>query len=503
MPGLHPAPLAAIDLGSNSFRLELGQLLENRYVRQRCYKSMVSLGSGLDATGQLSEQAIERGLACLKDFAEVLAKARPMRLRIVATQTLREARNSADFVRRAQSLLGAKVEVISGQEEARLIYAGVSTLHPSAKRRLVIDIGGRSTEMILGQGRAAQRMASFQIGSASLAQRCFPAGRIGAEGFTQARQIVRQLLGPQAQAFARGAWDEALGASGTAGMLATMLRAQGMGNGGLTLDGLQWLIDRCIAAGHVERLDLPGLKPERRALLPGGLALLHALAQCSGIDTMLAAKGALRQGVIVDLHERQLAEDLAAAEQVHSLPADALMRLQRRFGVDADHAQRVSSAALNLLGQLRPDAADQMRRELRWAAALHEIGMMVAPQGHHRHGAYLLRHAGAAEDLPAEWLERLSTLLLGQRGSLRKVGSLLCDELYALQLLCLRLALIVCHRRHINGAAIMPSMRLRNGRIKLSLPDGTALLHPRLLSNLRQEAARWLRAGGWELALAD
>ena len=295
--------LAAIDLGSNSFRLEIGRVVHGQYLLDHAVKEMVSLGAGLDEQGLLSEEAIERGLCCLRIFATELTRLQPARVRVVATQTLREARNRDEFVRRAEAVLGLPVEVISGQEEARLIYAGVSFLHPTARRRLVIDIGGRSTEMIVGQGRTPTTIASFRIGCASLSKQFFPDGRITAAGFRSAQLAVDEQLSQSLAPFAAAHWDEAMGASGTANAVSSVLKANGITDGVLTPKALRWLIDRCIEAGKVKRLDLPGLKPQRRALLPGGLAILYTLAAHCAIPRLRSAKGALRQGVIVDLHE--------------------------------------------------------------------------------------------------------------------------------------------------------------------------------------------------------
>jgi len=304
MPDLLPSfspTLAAIDLGSNSFRLEIARVAQNRYQRQLCVKEMVSLGAGLDSRGVLSREAMTRGLRCLQGFSSELIRHDLHSVRVVATQTLREARNRDEFLHRAQTLLGMPVEVISGHEEARLIYAGVAFLHPSQGRRLVVDIGGRSTEMIVGQGGAQRVMQSFPVGSASVAHRFFPGGRMTEDAFRAAQLVIGESVCHALAPFAAAHWDEALGASGTAGSLSRVLKAAGVTDGTITPKALRWLISRCVAAGHVDNLDLPGLKPQRRDLLPGGLCILYTLAVHCGIRRMLPAKGALRQGVIVDL----------------------------------------------------------------------------------------------------------------------------------------------------------------------------------------------------------
>jgi exopolyphosphatase/guanosine-5'-triphosphate,3'-diphosphate pyrophosphatase len=297
--------LAAIDLGSNSFRLEVGRVRQGQYLQHHCRKEMVSLGAGFDAHGHLSGEAIDRGLRCLRIFAAELAELRPIRLRVVATQTLREARNRDEFLSSAEDTLGQPVEVISGHEEARLIFAGVAFMHPSSRRRLVIDIGGRSTEVIVGQARTPGVTESFRIGSASLSQAFFPDGRITAAGFHAAQLAVSAELGHALTRFTSPHWDEVMGSSGTAGTISTVLKENGITDGRLTSKGLRWLIDRCIEAGRVDRLELPGLKERRRAVLAGGLAILSTLIEHCGIRKLYPAKGALRQGVIIDLHENQ------------------------------------------------------------------------------------------------------------------------------------------------------------------------------------------------------
>ncbi|HJV72458.1 MAG TPA: Ppx/GppA family phosphatase, partial [Ideonella sp.] len=281
MPLTLPSPtglLAAIDMGSNSFRLEIGQVRDGRYRRQLYLKETVRLGAGLDAEGMLTEEAALRGLGCLKRFRDSLGGLSAAQVRAVATQTLREARNRNAFLERAQAALGQPIEVISGREEARLIYAGVSHLQPSDSKRLVIDIGGRSTEMILGQGRVPHEAESFQVGSVSLSMRYFTDGRLSAPAFRAAQVAAGAELEEALATFTPGRWKEALGSSGTAGAVSEVLAASGKTDGRITPEGLRWLINECITAGSVDRIALPGLKPERRAVLAGGLAILYTLA---------------------------------------------------------------------------------------------------------------------------------------------------------------------------------------------------------------------------------
>ncbi len=302
-----PEHLAAIDMGSNSFRLEIGQALHGRYRRIDYLKETVRLGAGLDADGQLDEAATERGLACLARFAQRLVDYAPTQVRAVATQTLREARNRDAFLARAQTVLGRPIEVISGREEARLIYAGVARLQPSDARRLVVDIGGRSTEMIVGAGRTPRRAESFGVGSVSLSMKCFADGRLTEDAFRRAQIAAGAEFEEALVPFGRKHWREALGSSGTVGAVSQLLVASGITDGSVTPDSLRWCIAQCLRAGHIDRLALPGLRDDRRAVIAGGLAILYTLATHFGIEVLHPARGALRQGVIFDLAERRVA----------------------------------------------------------------------------------------------------------------------------------------------------------------------------------------------------
>jgi exopolyphosphatase/guanosine-5'-triphosphate,3'-diphosphate pyrophosphatase len=487
--------LAALDLGSNSFRLEVGQVWQGRYRRRHCHKKMVSLGAGLDGRGLLSRDAIERGLHCLAAFAAELSALQPLQVRAVATQTLREARNRNLFLRRAEAVLGHPVEVISGHEEARLIYAGVAHLHPSTQRRLVIDIGGRSTELIVGQGRTTHRVESFRIGSASVSQRFFQGGRMTAGRFRAARQAVGEVLGDVLGNFGPEQWEEALGASGTAGMLSAVLRSSGITDGQLTPAGLRWLTQRCTEAGSVDQLTLPGLKPERRPLLPGGLAILQALMDLCHIETLHAAKGALRQGAIIDMHERGL------DHQIAGLAEDSLIQeMLQRFNVDLAKSSRVAAVALDFHRQLRPDVPASGRHELGRAAALHELGRAVSDRRHHRHGAYLLSHAGTP-GVAAEERQRLASLVLGQRGGLAKVAPALQDIDFAWQLLSLRLALIFCQESPADSTPPGLLLRSSGSQVRLALPDRKAGRSIQTVDSLRSEAGEWSKSGMLELCL--
>jgi exopolyphosphatase/guanosine-5'-triphosphate,3'-diphosphate pyrophosphatase len=495
-PGLS-APLAAIDMGSNSFRLEIGQLQHGRYRRIDYLKETVRLGGGLDAEGMLTEAAVQRGLECLRRFAARLEGFSPRQVRAVATQTLREARNRNAFLLRAQEALGFPIEVISGREEARLIYAGVSHLQPGDAPRLVIDIGGRSTEMILGQGRTPLVAESFQVGSVSLSMRFFGDGRLTEQAFRAAQIAAGAELEEALQPFAPDRWEDALGSSGSVGAVAQLLAANNVTDGRITPDGLRWCIAGCIRAGRTDKLLWPALRPDRRAVLPGGLAILYTLATHFGIDDLRPARGALRQGVIIDLRERLEALRHAHPEDMRD---ESVRELQVRFGVAADQALRVRTLAQALYDTVAErDPFGESRRELGWACDLHEVGLMVSHHDHHRHSAYLVANVDAPGFSQSQQ-RRVSDLVLGQRGGLRKLEPALSNPTFAWQTLCMRLAVIKCHaRRAIDTRALRLE---RDGDVaQLEFGREWAEANPRTLHLLREEAAAWSRQGGVRLQL--
>ena len=513
--GSPPSPrlLAAIDIGSNSFRLEIGQLLRGRYKRVEYLKETVRLGAGLDADGLLTDEAAGRGLDCLARFAQRLAGFAPTQVRAVATQTLREARNRDAFLARGQAALGYPIDVISGREEARLIYAGVARLQPSDAPRLVIDIGGRSTEMILGHGRTPTAAESFPVGSVSLSMRYFGDGRFTEAAFRAALIAAGAEFAEALAPFSKDRWQEALGSSGTAGAVSQLLAASRVTDGGITPAGLRWCIERCLEAGHAGRLDLPGLKDDRRAVIAGGASILYTLATQFDIAALQPARGALRQGVIFDLDERHAAAGEAGHGSAHAVDMrDASTRqMQRQFDVDAEQAARVARVAdalwrsadpLATVEPSKPGARERLserQRELGWATALHEVGMMISHHDHHRHSAYVLAHADAAgfSQSQQRWL---ADLVLAQRGGLRKVATALEQDVFAWQALCLRLAVIHCQARGpIDETAL--TLRRQGAQATLVFPKRWADGQPRTLYLLGEEALAWERGGPLRLVL--
>jgi exopolyphosphatase/guanosine-5'-triphosphate,3'-diphosphate pyrophosphatase len=485
--------LAAVDLGSNSFRLEIGRHEHGQVRRVEYLKETVRQGSGLDEARNLTAEAMERGYACLARFAERLAGFGDGQVRAVATQTLREARNREVFLARARQVLGFPIEVISGREEARLIYQGVARLLPqSDERRLVVDIGGRSTELILGRQFDARLMESYRVGSVTWSTRYFPHGQFTASAFEHAEIAAQAILEEAAALVVPLGWEAAYGSSGTVGAVADVLAAAGWPPGVISRDGLEWLVDRLLAARSAERVRLDGLRDDRRPVIGGGVAVLRALFRLLEIGEMRPAAGALRHGVLHDMLDREhRATDIREA---------TVTRLAARFEADPRQGERVGRIACQLFRQLRPHGSQASSEStLLWAARLHEIGNAVSHSDSHKHGAYLLDNADALGFTQDE-LHRLSLLVLGHRGKLRKLEADFEDEAFVHQLLCLRLAVILCHARRdpaVEGLLLHGAGR----ELRLSLPRGWAAAWPQSAHLLRQEALAWQKMP-WSLALA-
>ena len=489
--------LAAVDLGSNSFRLEIGRLEHGRIHRTEYLKETVRQGNGLDSDRNLTPEAMQRGWDCLARFGERLAGFKKDELRAVATQTLREARNRDEFLLRAHAVLGFPIDVISGREEARLIYQGVAHLLPqSDERRLVVDIGGRSTEMILGRGLDALTMESYRVGSVAWSMKYFPDGQFTARAFQTAEVAAKAVLDEALNLYRAGSWDVAYGSSGTIGAVSDVLGAAGWPPGLVTRDGLDWLLDRLIKAQSADRLKLDGMKDDRRAVIGGGVSVLRAVFELLGINRMEAAQGALRHGVLYDLLDRE--------QDTTDLRSTTVQRLARKFEVDSAQAQRVSKIARTLFPQagnaLSPAELSRLQRKLDWAAQLHEIGSHIAHSDYHKHGAYILDNADAPGFALPE-LHRLSLLVLGHRGKLRKLEADFEDEVFVQQLLCLRLAVILCHaRRDPDIKDMLIDITLASHRFLLSCRSGWASVYPQSAHLLREEVLAWQKTS-WTLLL--
>lgn len=491
--------LAAVDLGSNSFRLEIGRVEHGSFLRTEYLKETVRQGGGLDEERNLTPQAMQGGWDCLARFGERLAGYKPTEVRAVATQTLREARNRDEFLQRANTILGFPINVISGREEARLIYQGVAQMLPQAdERRIVVDIGGRSTELILGLGTTPLVMESFRVGSIAWSNRYFPDGQFSKKSFAIAEIAAKAVLDEALDAYHPSRWDAAYGSAGTVGAIADVLVASGWPAGTVTQDGLDWLLDKLLAAQTADRIKLPGMREDRKAIIGGGVSIVRAIFSLLGIHTLHQAAGGLRHGLICDL--------LGATNSEDDLRLKTVQRLSSKFGVDGMHGERVGAVATQLFGQLMstpgvvaPADGDRHLRKLRWAAQLHEIGSHISHSDYHKHGAYILDNADAMGFSLSE-MHRLSLLVLGHRGKLRKIEAALVDADLLAQLMALRLAVILCHARRDPDMTGMVLQRLDpSGRsMQLRCRAGWAEAFPQSAYLLREEAQAWQKTP-WSL----
>jgi len=495
--------LAAVDLGSNSFRLEIGRIEHGQYCRTEYLKETVRQGNGLDADRNLTPEAMQRGWDCLARFGERLASFSGTEVRAVATQTLREARNRDEFLLPASQLLGFPIDVISGREEARLIYQGVVQALPrNNERRLVIDIGGRSTELILGQGLRPSLMESYRVGSVAWSSRYFADNLFTPHAFEIAEIAAKAVLDEALNAYPRNAWDVAYGSAGTVSAIGDVLAAAGWPAGSISRAGMDWLKEKLISAQSADRIRLAGLKEDRRAIIGGGLSILRAIFDLLQIDPMQQAVGSLRHGLLYDL--------MGKTQDQTDLRLKSVQRLAAKFGVDAVHGLRVSRVATFLFSQLQvhADTADSAQderssRKLDWAAQLHDIGNHISHSDYHKHGAYILDNTDAMGFSVPE-LHRLSLLVLGHRGKLRKLDADFEDVLFVHQLLALRLAVILCHARRDPDLAGLSLLRqnVNAHGFSLTCRAGWTAAFPQSAHLLREEVLAWQKTP-WSLSFSE
>jgi exopolyphosphatase / guanosine-5'-triphosphate,3'-diphosphate pyrophosphatase len=382
-----PDVIAAVDLGSNSFHMVVARYSHGQLIIIDRLREMVRLAAGLDEQNRLDRGSIDTALLCLERFGQRLREMKAERVRVVGTETLRRARRRGAFLDRGRAALGHPIDVISGIEEARLIYLGVVNSMPSEPgRRLVVDIGGGSTEIIIGEGMQAKRMESLSMGCVRLSNRFFSDGEITDKRMKRARLAARLELEPVRRLFTEFGWDHSLGSSGTIRAISDVLRHlddEPM----ITPEGVEGLIDAALRAGHTSKLRLPGLDEARLPVIPGGLAILAEILDMLDVASMRPAEGALREGLLYDLLGRLTDED-ARTRSVRAM--------QGRYHVDLAQAERVEGTALDFLRQTRESWGLEdpfAELVLTWAARLHEIGLDVSHAHYHKHGAYLLEHA--------------------------------------------------------------------------------------------------------------
>lgn len=479
-----PLQIAAVDLGSNSFHMIIARMHGRELTLIDRLREQVRLADGLDEERLLDEQAQTRALECLRRFGQRLAGLSRENIRAVGTNTLRRARNAADFLDRAEEMLGHPIEIISGIEEARLIYSGVAhSLAADNANRLVMDIGGGSTELIIGRGFEPMMMESLSMGCVTMSARFFAGGAITRGGIDRAMVEALLELEPKARAYRARGWQQAVGSSGTLLAVNRILVANGWSTGGITPAGVRRLIDAMLGAGHAEQLRLDGLSQDRARILPGGVVILLAALDALGITHMEVSDGALREGVLYDLIGRHHTDDVRDA---------SVKALARRYHVDEDQAERVAGTALRCLGMVAADwhlDEEECAPWLRWAAHLHEIGLDIAHSHHQRHGAYVLEHADLA-GFSFQEQQLLSLLVLAHRRKppakiFKDVRSYWGKKAERLALL-LRLAALL-HRSR--GATALPDFELRGSKKKLELrmPPGWIESNPLTCADLERE----------------
>jgi exopolyphosphatase/guanosine-5'-triphosphate,3'-diphosphate pyrophosphatase len=491
--------LAAIDLGSNSFRLEICRFNNGLFQRYEYLKEAVRQGSGLDADRNLSIASMEKGWECLARFAEKLSGFDRSQVRAVATQTLREARNAKLFLDKAHQILGFPIEVVSGREEARLIYQGVAhLLPPSDERRLVIDIGGRSTEFIIGQNKNALQLESYRLGSVAASMKYFSTGEFTLAAFQKAEVAAKAVLDEALPIFGKDAWDIAYGSSGTVSAVSEALTQAGWPADRVTKEGIDWLKAQLIRIGHVDKLKLDGLKEERKTVIGGGLSVLSALLDLFSIEELMVTPGALRHGILYDLLDRE--------DESKDTRALTVSGLRKAFQADSAQAHRVSKIASEFLKKLQTFAEGssewtRLQKKISWAAQLHEIGNVISHTDSHKHGAYILENTDTPGFAKHE-LHRLSLLVLGHKGKLRKLDIDFEDEHLVYQLLSLRLAVILCHARRDpeHSAVQLKKSKTIDRCFELTIDPLWAQRFPQSNHLLQQEALAWQKTS-WKLRI--
>lgn len=493
-----PDLVAAVDLGSNSFHMKVARVVDAQLQVVDRLREMVRLAAGLDEDNRLTPEATTRAIDCLERFGQRLREVPPEDVRVVGTNTLRRARNAHEFIAEAEAALGHPIEIIAGIEEARLIYLGVA--HATAQdeqQRLVMDIGGGSTEVIIGQHLQPLQLESLYMGCVGLSNRFFADGKIKRRNMRQAELYAEQELEPIQELYRRVGWDAAVGASGTIRAAAEVIRAQGWGDGGITPDGLAALHDALIEIGSVHELASIGVQAERAPVFPGGIAILLAALRGLRIKRMTVSNGALREGVLYDLLGRLGDEDVREM---------TIRNLCTRYRIDTEQGGRVDKTALYLRDQVSKSWRLRKSKHgnlLSWAARLHEMGLDIAHAQYHRHGAYLLAHSDLAGFSQQEQ-ETLAVLVRCHRRKFpveaferlpRKSGES-CLHLAVL----LRLAVIL-HRSRTDTDLPGIVADAQPGALRLAFPPGWIDAQPLTGSELAEEVS-YLKPAGIVLSFA-
>lgn len=473
---------AAVDLGSNSFRLHIGRYDGEAIRLIKSARDPIRLGAGLDSKGNLTVSAMEAAIESLARFNAILSTYPLSAVRVVATNTIRIANNSAVFLPAAEAAIGYPIEIISGEEEGRLIYMGVASTLNSNERRLVIDIGGGSTELIIGKGQQIERVESFTVGTVPQNLAFFPAGRITAEAFDEAILSARSRFEDAALLFKPQFWSAAYGSSGTVRAIADAIIKNDLGDGQITLKSLQSLKRRLISFGHADDIALTGMKPDRATAIAGAVAILIALMQEIDIKIVHPVDAGLRMGVMWDMQWR-----ISKVDRRDQSVRD----FQQRFAIDSARAEQVAQTAVNLFTSLKPTDESYVGL-LGWSGLLHEIGMVISHSGYHKHAAYMIENA----DLPGFTTREqrvMSRLVLAQKGNLRKVQDTLSSLDFSKAVLSLRLATMFMHARITLGEDDL-HVKMKN-RIDVDMRKDWIKHHPTVSYWIEKEKDVWDEVG--------
>ncbi len=466
----HAQFYAAVDLGSNSFHMVVAKYADGHIQIVDRMKEMVRLADGLDDQRNLDEATMERTISCLSRFGQRIHEFPYGHVRAVGTNTLRQARNSGEFMRRARQALGHPIEIIAGREEARLIYLGVThTVYKEGERRLVADIGGGSTELIIGCDFQTHLTESLYMGCVSMTRQFFGDGKITAKNMRKAILFARQEMEAIENLYRKTGWDSAIGASGTILSINKVLGLQGWAQEGITPAGLERLREHLVNAGHIDRVELDGLSANRRPVFTGGVAVLSGIFEALGLAHMSVSDGALREGLLHELIGREHHQDIREL---------TVKEMQQRYSADAEHAARIETTALYCLDKLSSSEKLQNNGDARlllsWAARLHEIGQAIAHSGYQKHGAYLVQNS----DLPGFSRQEQQSVAALIRNHRRKITRSDFNELpnsnvEQTLMLCilLRLAIVLNRSR---TSETLPAFEIYVGdkRLELCFPDG-------------------------------
>jgi len=488
---------AAVDLGSNSFHLVISRYDHGEFTVIDRQKEVVRLAAGLDEKNNLSDDAAERALKCLERFGQLLRNLPDANVRVVGTNTLRKLADSQTFLDKAERALGHSIEVIAGREEARLIYLGVSKGSSQGDvSRLVIDIGGGSTEIIVGNADKAHRRESLEVGCVVLSKQFFSDGVLSKERFEQAVLAAKLAIQPVVNQFRLQGWNQAMGCSGTMKSIASAMVSSGFSNDGINNQGLHKLLAVAIEAGSIDKLKIPGLSSDRTPVFAGGLSIVLALFELFGIEQMSVSNIALREGVLYDLVGRS-----SSTGDTRNITVSAM---NKRWAVDAIHAENVCQTAINLYEQVSSswDIADDLFEDsLTWSALLHEVGLSVSHDGYHKHGGYLVENADMAGFAKRDQV-LLAALIIGHRrkfplGLFESLPSTLVTPAKRVAVI-LRLAVLL-HRGRDGVSSDLLIAKAEGQQLKVQFSEGWLLNNPLTEADLKQEQL-WLKNIGLKLS---